>query len=199
MATSPPARAAVAAGAAAARAKPSNAAASPAAGAAPGGAGAAAAGPHLRSPDWRKAQETAAQLRAECEVLRGAPRDSSTNPHFMDEFFKASRLHFIGTWRTRIEALMAEWLQSASNHPTPAAPAAPTTGGGAKGGSSSGLVRSPGSLATSISTPERVVIHVDMDAFFASAAAAGHPELAGKPLVVCHSNSASGTGEMHQA
>ncbi len=55
----------------------------------------------------RKAQQTAAALRAACDVLKGKPRTSHDDPEFMATFFKSSRLHFIGTWRTRIEALMA--------------------------------------------------------------------------------------------
>ena len=46
---------------------------------------------------------------------------------------------------------------------------------------------------------ERVVLHVDMDCFFASVAAVGRPELAGRPLAVCHSNSGKGTGEVSSA
>jgi hypothetical protein len=37
---------------------------------------------------------------------------------------------------------------------------------------------------------ERVIMHVDMDCFFAAVAAVGRPEFEGKPLIVCHSNSA---------
>lgn len=46
---------------------------------------------------------------------------------------------------------------------------------------------------------ERVILHVDMDSFFASAAAVGRPELQGRPLAVCHSNSSKGTGEVSSA
>lgn len=35
-----------------------------------------------------------------------------------------------------------------------------------------------------------------MDCFFASVAVVGRPLLKGKPLVVCHSNSSKGTGEV---
>lgn len=38
-----------------------------------------------------------------------------------------------------------------------------------------------------------------MDCFFASAAAVGKPVLRGKPIVVCHSNSENGTGEVSAA
>lgn len=36
----------------------------------------------------------------------------------------------------------------------------------------------------------RVIIHVDMDCFFAAVATLGHPSYRGKPLAVAHSNSA---------
>ncbi|KXZ53208.1 hypothetical protein GPECTOR_7g1101 [Gonium pectorale] len=116
------------------------------------------------------AQAVAAELRAASDLARGPPRSTRTDPRFMETFFRSSRLHFIGTWRTRIEALMSEV--------EPHAPApAPYTKGG----------------------PERVILHVDMDCFFASVAALGRPELAGRPLAVCHSNSSRGTGEVSSA
>ena len=40
-------------------------------------------------------------------------------------------------------------------------------------------------------TPVRVILHVDMDCFFASVATLGHPSFPGKPLCVAHSNSAT--------
>jgi hypothetical protein len=43
---------------------------------------------------------------------------------------------------------------------------------------------------------ERAIIHLDMDCFFASVAAVGRPEFAGRPLAVCQSNSAQGSGEV---
>ena len=42
---------------------------------------------------------------------------------------------------------------------------------------------------------QRMIIHLDMDCFFASVAALTDPSLQGLPLLVCHSNSAQGTGE----
>ena len=43
---------------------------------------------------------------------------------------------------------------------------------------------------------QRSIIHLDMDCFFASVAALEDPCLQGKPLAVCHSNSAQGTAEI---
>ncbi|GFR48077.1 hypothetical protein Agub_g9915, partial [Astrephomene gubernaculifera] len=117
--------------------------------------------------DPRAAQALAAELRAAHD--RGPPRSTRNDPRFMETFFRSSRLHFIGTWKTRIEALMAEVEAGA---PAPA----------------------PYSKGT-----ERVILHVDMDCFFASVAAVGRPELAGRPLAVCHSNSARGTSEVSSA
>ena len=55
------------------------------------------------------AQRTAASLRASCEVLSLPAKSSSETSAeaFVGTFFKASRLHFIGTWKTRIEELLA--------------------------------------------------------------------------------------------
>jgi hypothetical protein len=56
----------------------------------------------------RQAQEVAARLRSESDVLRMAPRASKDDPDFVDTFYRSSRLHFIGTWRSRIEGLLGE-------------------------------------------------------------------------------------------
>ena len=45
--------------------------------------------------------QVAAQKRGACDVLKGPPRSSRDDPEFMNTFFKASRLHFIGTWKAR--------------------------------------------------------------------------------------------------
>lgn len=63
--------------------------------------------------DWaggklQRAQQVAAECRAACDMLKGAPKSSRDDPFFMDNYYKASRLHFIGTWKTRIEALAAK-------------------------------------------------------------------------------------------
>ena len=54
------------------------------------------------------AAKTAAAMREACDVLKGAPKSSADDPNFMATYFKASRLHFIGTWKMRIEALMRQ-------------------------------------------------------------------------------------------
>ena len=87
------------------------------------------------------------------------PRTSKDDPAFLATFMKSSRLHFIGAWKERYQEL----LDSLPEPEPPLPPPPPPVG------------------------RERVIFHLDMDCFFASVAAAGHPELAGVPLAVCHS------------
>jgi DNA repair protein REV1 len=85
---------------------------------------------------------------------------------FMDTFFRASRLHYIGTWKHRYEAFLED---------LPAPPPLPET----KRDSSA-----------------RVVMHVDMDCFFAAVATLGRPSLRGLPVAVSWSSGAKGAGEL---
>lgn len=64
-----------------------------------------------------KAQKTAAAMRAACDVLKGAPKSSADDPKFLETYFRSSRLHFIGTWKMRIEALMQRTQRTASSGP----------------------------------------------------------------------------------
>jgi hypothetical protein len=50
----------------------------------------------VRPEELRRAHEIAAAARAACDVLKGGPRSSKDDPEFVDTFYKASRLHFIG-------------------------------------------------------------------------------------------------------
>ena len=97
---------------------------------------------------------------------------------------RASRLHFIGTWKARIEALMSSMAATAPR------PTVDPQGATLLQGRSADQ---PGRL------PERAIIHLDMDCFFASVAALTDPCFKGLPLAVCHSNSARGSGEVSAA
>lgn len=46
--------------------------------------------------EMAEAQAEAAELRAACDLLKGAPKSSKDDPNFVSSFFSASRLHFIG-------------------------------------------------------------------------------------------------------
>ncbi|KAK9805394.1 hypothetical protein WJX73_010812 [Symbiochloris irregularis] len=128
------------------------------------------------------AQEVATRARAACDVLRGPPMTTHNNPEFMDTYFRSSRLHFIGTWKARIEALAARMCPEAPS-PSLAHPSHLRIGQATASGPASG----------------RCIIHLDMDCFFASVAELTDPALKGQPLAVSHSNSAQGTGEISSA
>ena len=94
----------------------------------------------VKDTSLRAAQQIAAQARQRCDMLKGPPRSSREDPDFQANYFAASRLHFIGSWKARIEALA---LSMANDAPKASVPAR---------GSS------------------RAIIHIDMDCFFASVA-----------------------------
>ena len=119
-----------------------------------------------RGPGNPSAAEDVAQMARRNEpLLDMKQRTTHEDPNFMETFFRASRLHYIGTWKHRYEAFLED---------LPPAPKLPAPEGGPGG--------------------ERVILHVDMDCFFASVAALGRPELAGLPVAV--SWSSAGGGEL---
>ncbi|KAF5827717.1 hypothetical protein DUNSADRAFT_184 [Dunaliella salina] len=170
-----------------------------------------------------EAQALCARLRSECDLLRGAPRSSRDDPGFMDSYFRSSRLHHIGTWKSRIEALMAEddiWGPQPLPVQGARQPAGtlrqfmrPSTGSAAATNASS----APGNSITTgtsntdsnprAATPappeqlptERAIIHLDMDCFFAAASVVDYPVLRGKGGGVCHWGGAHGTGGVSAA
>ena len=84
-------------------------------------------------------------------------RTTKDDPNFVDKFYKSSRLHFIGAWRERYQEILDSLPPPPFSHPP----------------------KPPHGI-------DRVVFHVDMDCFFAAVAAVGRPELADKPLAICH-------------
>ena len=121
--------------------------------------------PGLAPPD--AATRVAEAARAAEPLLDMKQRTTRDDPDgFMDTFFRASRLHYIGTWKHRYEAFLED---------LPAPPPLPET----KRDSSA-----------------RVVMHVDMDCFFAAVATLGRPSLRGLPVAVSWSSGAKGAGEL---
>ncbi|KAE8356498.1 hypothetical protein BDV28DRAFT_103401 [Aspergillus coremiiformis] len=88
-------------------------------------------------------------------------RNSSvSNPDFLQQFYKESRLHHLSTWKAELKAQ----LQAAT-----------------KEKSQSQLAkrkRAPGA--------RQYIMHVDFDCFFAAVSILKHPELEGKPVAVAH-------------
>ncbi|XP_052725582.1 DNA repair protein REV1 isoform X3 [Vigna angularis] len=95
------------------------------------------------------------------------------DPNFVENYFKSSRLHFIGTWRNRYRKRFSAL--------------------------SSGFKNENSNISASNTSPNSVIIHVDMDCFFVSVVIRNHPELLDQPVAVCHSNNSNGTAEISSA
>lgn len=98
------------------------------------------------------------------------PRPTNENPNFVRDYFQSSRLHFIGSFRARYESMMVAIGKRLGVNP-------------------SVLLQKSidyGTLSGKRSASERVIVHIDMDAFFASIAVRDDPSLAGHPVAVCH-------------
>ncbi|XP_062118693.1 DNA repair protein REV1-like [Humulus lupulus] len=92
-----------------------------------------------------------------------------TDPNFVENYFKSSRLHFIGTWRNRYRKhfpCQSKWIKNTNSNP-----------------SSADFLRT-------------TIIHIDMDCFFVSVVIKNDHNLKDKPVVVCHSDSPKGTAEI---
>lgn len=101
------------------------------------------------------------------------PRHSTLgNPNFVENYFKNSRLHFIGTWRSRYRKRFA----SLSNRQ-----------------------KDMCSNRNASASQKTAIIHVDMDCFFVSVVIRNRPDLQDKAVAVCHSDNPRGTAEISSA
>lgn len=98
------------------------------------------------------------------------PRPTNENPNFIRDYFASSRLHFIGSFRARYESMMVAVGKKL----------------GVKPGDLLHLSADKALVASKRKSSERVIVHVDMDCFFASVAIKKDPSLAGKCIAVCH-------------
>ncbi|RWW42463.1 hypothetical protein BHE74_00051993 [Ensete ventricosum] len=96
-----------------------------------------------------------------------------TDPNFVENYFKSSRLHFIGTWRNRYRKRFSNLL--------------------------TGYKSSSEKTNCCVTKQKASIIHIDMDCFFVSVIIRNFPDLADKPVAVCHSNNPRGTAEISSA
>ncbi|XP_042378461.1 DNA repair protein REV1-like isoform X3 [Zingiber officinale] len=96
-----------------------------------------------------------------------------TDPNFVENYFKNSRLHFIGTWRNRYRQRFSKLL--------------------------TGVKSSNENLKCHSTKQKTAIIHIDMDCFFVSVIIRNFPDLVHKPVAVCHSDNPRGTAEISSA
>ena len=99
----------------------------------------------------------------------GENQRTAKQPGFLQEFYANSRLHHISTAKSILKSYVQEQKSLQQN------------------------LKIPKSVTDSA---ERVIMHVDMDCFFASVALRNKPELEGKPVVICHSEGTNGGAEI---
>ncbi|GAB4852853.1 hypothetical protein Ancab_017050 [Ancistrocladus abbreviatus] len=120
-------------------------------------------------PDKKSAEESPS-------LPLGGPlqhHSTSGDPNFVENYFKSSRLHFIGTWRNRYRKRFL--------------------------GLSNRIKQTSSDANASATSRKTNIIHVDMDCFFVSVVIRNHPEIWDKPVAVCHSDSPKGTAEISSA
>nr|CAB3468850.1 unnamed protein product [Digitaria exilis] len=98
------------------------------------------------------------------------PHSTLTDPNFVENYFKYSRLHFIGTWRNRYRKRFSNILEAKSVNSN-----------------------------ADHSGKKKMIIHIDMDCFFVSVVIRNMPDLHDKPVAVCHSDNPKGTAEISSA
>uniref|UniRef100_A0A7I4CIB7 DNA repair protein REV1 n=1 Tax=Physcomitrium patens TaxID=3218 RepID=A0A7I4CIB7_PHYPA len=107
------------------------------------------------------------------DAAAAATHSTLGDDNFVQNYFKSSRLHFIGTWRNRYQSRYGSFNDNSE-------------------GQDQQVFR-----AKSGSDP--AVIHIDMDCFFVAVVVRDRPELHDKPVAVCHSDSVRGSGEISSA
>lgn len=134
----------------------------------------------LQSDTWR-AQNTAEQGNA---------------GGFIDGYYQNSRLHHLSTWKAELKVLVRDAQKRSEEALAKAAVKELAEGGEERGQAVHSLAKS---VLPSIPLPavpsdsaNRVIFHVDFDAFFVSCGLATRPHLKGKPTVVCHSSGRGG-------
>ncbi|XP_038975053.1 DNA repair protein REV1 isoform X4 [Phoenix dactylifera] len=106
-----------------------------------------------------------------CARASNQSHSTLTDPNFVENYFRNSRLHFIGTWRNRYRKRFSNMLSEV------------------KGGKAN----------INSDMQKHAIIHIDMDCFFVSVIIRNYPELIDKPVAVCHSDNPKGTAEISSA
>lgn len=116
-------------------------------------------------------QDCEEALDIKCAGASNRTHSTLTDPNFVENYFKNSRLHFIGTWRNRYRKRFSNMLTAAKG--------------------------SKVNINSDMQKP--AIIHIDMDCFFVSVIVRNYPELIDKPVAVCHSDNPKGTAEISSA
>ncbi|KAG1725858.1 hypothetical protein EDB19DRAFT_1897724 [Suillus lakei] len=118
----------------------------------------------MANPEWRAAH-------------------TSVAPDFIEGFYKHSRLHYLSTWKAELKNLVQQAQEEAENE---------SMHENAPRGEVSIKKERQRKRKEKAPGLKRVIMHCDFDCFFVSVGLLSHPELRGKPVVVCHSQGSTG-------
>ncbi|XP_078431133.1 DNA-directed DNA polymerase [Wolffia australiana] len=134
--------------------------------------------------DRSEAEDHSIGMKDESSIIQARqeflPKSSSSreqhstlgDPNFVENYFKNSRLHFIGTWRNRYQRIFVKNTSGASERKY---------------------------VVNESASSKPIIIHVDMDSFFVSVVIRRFPELVDKPVAISHSDNSKGTAEISSA
>ncbi|OJA08236.1 hypothetical protein AZE42_09020 [Rhizopogon vesiculosus] len=134
----------------------------------------------MANPEWRAAH-------------------TSVAPDFIEGFYKNSRLHYLSIWKAELKKLVQQAHEEVENGLQESVSAMrdlqATTKDGDNNMERARLVTESPSKRKGKEKAlglKRVIMHCDFDCFFVSVGLLSHPELRGKPVVVCHSQDGTG-------
>jgi nucleotidyltransferase/DNA polymerase involved in DNA repair len=117
-------------------------------------------------------------------------RTSAENPNFVADYFASSRLHHLASWKMKFQEELELHLMSIAKSDNPVPPSSKSKNSKSQ---SHNLVSSllPSSNESELEdelemVDEPMIVHIDMDAFFASVATRHKPELKDKPVAISH-------------
>lgn len=144
-------------------------------------------------PKYAEHESNSAAERAMANPVWRAAHTSAA-PGFISGYYANSRLHHLSMWKAELRTLVVEAQERAERGDIHTASRTSETG--ATGVSMRGaalVLKNPlKGKEKAGNKAERVIMHVDFDAFFVSAGLVSRPHLRGKPVVVCHSQHAQG-------
>ncbi|KAG2107956.1 uncharacterized protein F5147DRAFT_577321 [Suillus discolor] len=132
----------------------------------------------MANPEWRAAH-------------------TSVAPDFIEGFYKHSRLHYLSTWKAELKNLVQQAQEEVENgliHESIGDLQDIAKSSDANMSGAQLAARSPSKRKGKEKAPglKRVIMHCDFDCFFVSVGLLSHPELRGRPVVVCHSQGSTG-------